>query len=171
MLFRSVRPTKLTEKLPPYPPLENGKTSNHPCPLLTPPVKLSSSSPTTTNNNVHANINTIKAEVSLQKKALQLNGTVPAAKVPEKRKEQSVHPDLKYLHVVYSVPKLEEKELVPPLDDQGWIVGTKSNHNRKVTSSSMILESGLSHGPCCVWDRSVLLDSTNTLALPYVIPF
>ncbi|XP_078176272.1 uncharacterized protein LOC144569692 [Carex rostrata] len=162
-----VRSTKLTKKLPPYPPpLENGRTSNHPSPLLTPPVKLSSSSPTTTTHNVHANINTIKAEVSLQKKALQLNGTVP-----EKRKEQSVHPDLKYLNVVYSVPKLEEKELVPPLDDQGWIVGTKPNHHRKVNSSSMMLESGLSHRPCCVWDRSVLLDLTDTLALPYVIPF
>lgn len=161
-----VRPTKLTKNLPPYPPLENGKTSNHPSPLLTPPVKLCSSSPsTTTTNNVHANINTIKAEVSLQKKALQLNGMVP-----EKRKEQSVHPDLKYLNLVYSVPKLEEKDLVPPFDDQEWIFGTKPNHNPKVNSSSMMLESGLSHRPCCVWDRAVL-DSTNTLALPYVIPF
>ncbi|XP_078176270.1 uncharacterized protein LOC144569691 [Carex rostrata] len=165
-----VGPTKLTKKLPPYPPpLENGRTSNHLPPLLPPPVKLSSSSPsTTTTNNTPANISTIKADV---KKAQQLNGTVPDAKVSKKRKEEPPHPDLKYLNVVYSVPKLEEKELVPPFDDQEWLFGTKPNRNPNLHPNSTMPESGLSQGPGQVWDRAVLLDSTDAFALPYVVPF
>lgn len=160
--------TKLTKKLPPYPPpLENGRTSNH-----QPPVKLTSNSPrSTATNSTPANINTVKAEVPLIKKAPQLNGMVPDTKVPKKRKEELPHPDLKYVNVVYSVPKLEEKELMPPFDEQEWLFGTKPNRNPNLNPNSEMSESGLSQGPGQVWDRAVLLDSADAFALPYVVPF
>jgi hypothetical protein len=169
----NVVPTKLTKKLPPYtPPSENERTSNHPPPSLFPPIKLSSSSPRTnaTNDNT-ASINTIKTEVPLIKKAPQLNGMVPDAKVPKKRKEELPHPDLKYLNVVYSVPKLEEKELMPPFDDQEWLFGSKPNRNPNLNPNSKMAESELSQGLGQVWDRAVLLDSADAVALPYVVPF
>jgi hypothetical protein len=73
--------------------------------------------------------------------------------------------------VVYSVPKLEEKELMPPYDDQEWLFGTKPNRNPNLNPNSKMTESGLSQGPGQVWDRAVLLDSADALALPYVVPF
>ncbi|XP_010524660.1 PREDICTED: myb-like protein X [Tarenaya hassleriana] len=82
-------------------------------------------------------------------------------KVKGRNGEASVklpHPDLKYLNQVLKVPEREE---LTQFDDQEWLYG----------DSTVKLKKPRTDETRQVWDQAFRIESADTVALPYVVPF
>ncbi|KAG6501404.1 hypothetical protein ZIOFF_041284 [Zingiber officinale] len=72
----------------------------------------------------------------------------------------SPHPDFVYLEQLYSIPKVDE---YPEYDDQEWLL--RSHHAQKSKSKLDACEIPQ------VWSEAMRIESVDTVALPYVVPF
>ncbi|XP_074580473.1 uncharacterized protein LOC141836908 [Curcuma longa] len=72
----------------------------------------------------------------------------------------SPHPDFVYLEQLYSIPKVDE---YPEYDDQEWLL--RSHHAQKSKSKFDACETPQ------VWSEAIRIESVDTVALPYVVPF
>ncbi|KAL0675820.1 hypothetical protein Bca4012_003801 [Brassica carinata] len=78
------------------------------------------------------------------------------------------HPDLKYLDQILNVPQREELCEVGENEEQEWLFGQSGVKLLKKPriDSSTSLDEGLQ-----VWNQALRLESADTVALPYVVPF
>ncbi|KAF3608545.1 hypothetical protein DY000_02051230 [Brassica cretica] len=83
-------------------------------------------------------------------------------------KENGPHSDLKYLDQILSVPKREELHEFDGNEEQEWLFGQSgvSLSKRPKTDSTTSLDETLQ-----VWSQALRIESTDTVALPYVVPF
>ncbi|KAF8094262.1 hypothetical protein N665_0367s0045 [Sinapis alba] len=88
------------------------------------------------------------------------NGEASAKKRP--------HSDLKYLDQILNVPQREELREVDESEEQEWLFGQsgvkllKKPRTDSTTSSDESLQ---------VWNQALRIESTDLVALPYVVPF
>ncbi|XP_022558422.1 glutamic acid-rich protein-like [Brassica napus] len=97
---------------------------------------------------------------SLSSVEVKENGEASAKKRP--------HSDLKYLDQILSVPKREELHEFDGNEEQEWLFGQSgvSLSKRPKTDSTTSLDETLQ-----VWSQALRIESTDTVALPYVVPF
>ncbi|CAG7882190.1 unnamed protein product [Brassica rapa] len=78
------------------------------------------------------------------------------------------HPDLKYLDQILNVPQREELREVDENEEQEWLFGLSDVKLLKKprTDSTTSLDESLQ-----VWNQALRLESADTVALPYVVPF
>lgn len=79
------------------------------------------------------------------------------------------HPDLKYLDQILNVPQREELCEVGENEEQEWLFGqsgVKLLKKPRIDSSTTSLDESLQ-----VWNQALRLESADTVALPYVVPF
>lgn len=88
------------------------------------------------------------------------NGEASAKKRP--------HSDLKYLDQILNVPKREELHEFDESEEQEWLFGqsgVKLSKKQKKDSTTSLDET------LQVWNQALRIESTDTVALPYVVPF
>ncbi|CAH8291147.1 unnamed protein product [Eruca vesicaria subsp. sativa] len=78
------------------------------------------------------------------------------------------HSDLKYLDQILNVPKREELHEVDESEEQEWLFGKSGVKLSKKpkTDSTTSLDETLQ-----VWNQAFRIESADTVALPYVVPF
>ncbi|CAF2102750.1 hypothetical protein BRARA_E03221 [Brassica rapa] len=88
------------------------------------------------------------------------NGEASAKKRP--------HSDLKYLDQILNVPKREELHEFDVSEEQEWLLGQSSVRLSKKPKkvSTTLLDETLQ-----VWNQALRIESADTVALPYVVPF
>ncbi|CAN7002621.1 unnamed protein product [Brassica rapa subsp. trilocularis] len=88
------------------------------------------------------------------------NGEASAKKRP--------HSDLKYLDQILNVPKREELHEFDVSEEQEWLLGQSSVRLSKKPKkvSSTLLDETLQ-----VWNQALSIEASDTVALPYVVPF
>ncbi|CAN8269560.1 unnamed protein product [Cochlearia groenlandica] len=96
--------------------------------------------------------------------------TVYSVKVKENGEESAKkrpHSDLKYLDKILSVPKREELHEIDD-DEQEWLFGQSSVRlfKKQITDSTTLLDETPQ-----VWNQALRIESADTIALPYVVPF
>ena len=88
---------------------------------------------------------------------------VVAAADQTKPSVRPLHPDTRYLSLIYSVPKMEEPS---DCDDQEWLFSTNASQPNK----PKVGPSGVEETPM-VWAEAQQIASADIFALPYVIPY
>ncbi|KAJ0244349.1 hypothetical protein HA466_0189980 [Hirschfeldia incana] len=98
--------------------------------------------------------------------------TISSAKAKENGEASSAkkrpHSDLKYLDQILNVPEREELHEVDETEEQEWLFGQPGMKllKKAKTVSTTSLDESLQ-----VWNQAVSIESTDIVALPYVVPF
>ncbi|XP_043709291.1 glutamic acid-rich protein-like isoform X2 [Telopea speciosissima] len=90
---------------------------------------------------------------------------IPATQANENGEASTkpLHPDLKYLSQILSVPKMEEWSV---FDDQEWLFSSDCLQSKKPKVGSSVVDETPQ-----VWAEALQIESADVCALPYVIPY
>ncbi|CAH8343578.1 unnamed protein product [Eruca vesicaria subsp. sativa] len=105
---------------------------------------------------------------SQEPKSRPTTSSVKAKENSEASAKKRPHPDLKYLDLILNVPQREELHEVGENEEQEWLFGhsEKLLKKPKTDFTTASLDESLQ-----VWNQALRLESTDTVALPYVVPF
>ncbi|KAL0744200.1 hypothetical protein Bca4012_085713 [Brassica carinata] len=101
-------------------------------------------------------------------KRLPTISSVEVKETGEASVKKRPHSDLKYLEEILNVPKREELHECGESEEQEWLFGqsgVKLSKKQKKDSTTSLDET------LQVWNQSLRIESADTIALPYVVPF
>ncbi|KAJ4832142.1 hypothetical protein Tsubulata_048234 [Turnera subulata] len=164
LLDNGIRPSKFPRPLPSsHPVIENGrKLESSQTAVQFAPEKLGPC------NNSRPDIKEHKLNGLMANQQLNVSSRMPlSTKVSVNQNgeasEKPPHPDLKYLDVILSVPKMEE---CPDFIDNEWLFSNSHLQSKKPSVNSPGVDRTRQ-----VWAEALHIESADISALPYVIPY